>query len=121
MWCYAVHPSHGGSKANHLSQPGIEVQYKNLYVFCVIYCCILLYWWCLSFLYDCVIHNQHHHHHLISYPLTARVVGSTTDDFAISFLNFPLFSSALWDLANSRPGGLCDSAFIISSFIYKYI
>ena len=27
----------------------------------------------------------------------------TTDDFAISFLHFPLFSNALWDLPNSRP------------------
>ena len=27
----------------------------------------------------------------------------TTDDFTTSFLHFPLFSSALWDLANSRP------------------
>ena len=27
----------------------------------------------------------------------------TKDDFTISFLLFPLFSTALWDLANSRP------------------
>ena len=27
----------------------------------------------------------------------------TTDDFATSFLNFSLFSTALWDLVNSRP------------------
>ena len=27
----------------------------------------------------------------------------TTDDFAASFLHFSLFSTALWDLANSRP------------------
>ena len=27
----------------------------------------------------------------------------TTDDFAISFLHFSLFSSALWDLSNTRP------------------
>ena len=27
----------------------------------------------------------------------------TTDDFATNFLHFPLFSTALWDLANSRP------------------
>ena len=27
----------------------------------------------------------------------------TTDDFTTSFLHFPLFSTALWDLANSRP------------------
>ena len=27
----------------------------------------------------------------------------TTDDFATSFLHFSLFSTALWDLANSRP------------------
>ena len=28
---------------------------------------------------------------------------SATDDFTTSFLHFPLFSTALWDLANSRP------------------
>ena len=28
----------------------------------------------------------------------------TTDDFATSSLHFSLFSTALWDLANSRPG-----------------
>ena len=27
----------------------------------------------------------------------------TTDDFTSSFLHFPLFSTALWDLENSRP------------------
>ena len=27
----------------------------------------------------------------------------TTDDFATSFLHFSLFSTALWDVANSRP------------------
>ena len=27
----------------------------------------------------------------------------TTDDFATSFLHFPMFSIVLWDLANSRP------------------
>ena len=27
----------------------------------------------------------------------------TTDDFATSFLHFPLFFTALWDLTNSRP------------------
>ena len=27
----------------------------------------------------------------------------TTDDFASSFLHFPLISAAVWDLANSRP------------------
>ena len=40
---------------------------------------------------------------IIIYPLTARVVWGTTDDFATSFLLFPLFFTALWDLANSRP------------------
>ena len=42
------------------------------------------------------------YHHLIIYPLTARVVGAS-DDFATSFLHFFLFSTALWDSANSKP------------------
>ena len=40
---------------------------------------------------------------IIISPLTARVVGGTTDDFGTSFLHFSLFSTALWDLPNSRP------------------
>ena len=45
-----------------------------------------------------VIISSHHH-------LSLNRVGSwgTTDDFATSFLHFSLFSTALWDLANSRP------------------
>ena len=44
--------------------------------------------------------NHHHHHHL---PLNPEGRSGTTDDFATSFLHFSLFSTALWDLANSRP------------------
>ena len=42
---------------------------------------------------------------IIINPLTARVEGrwGTTDDFATSFRHFSLFSTALWDLPNSRP------------------
>ena len=40
---------------------------------------------------------------IIIYPLTAGVVGGTTDDFSNSLLHLSLFSMALWDLANSRP------------------
>ena len=40
---------------------------------------------------------------IIIYPLTARVVLSTTNDLATSFCHFSLFSTALWHLANSRP------------------
>ena len=43
----------------------------------------------------------HHHHHHQSLNREGR--WSTTDDFATSFLHFPLFSTALWDLTNSRP------------------
>ena len=44
-------------------------------------------------------HHHHHHHHL---SLKHEGRWGTTDDFATSFLHFPLFSTALWDLANSR-------------------
>ena len=42
---------------------------------------------------------------LISSHLSLNREGcwGTTDDFATSFLHFSLFSTALWDLANSRP------------------
>ena len=43
--------------------------------------------------------------HLISSHLSRNGEGrwGTTDDLASSFLHFPLFSTTLWDLANSRP------------------
>ena len=42
---------------------------------------------------------------IIIYPPSLNHEGrwDTTDDFATSFLNISLFSTALWDLANSRP------------------
>ena len=39
----------------------------------------------------------HHHHHQ---SLNREGRWGTTDDFAISFLHFSLFSTALWDLLN---------------------
>ena len=42
---------------------------------------------------------QNHHHQ----SLNREGRWGTTDDFATSFLLFSLFSTALWDLANSRP------------------
>ena len=45
-------------------------------------------------------HHYHHHHHL---SLNCEGRWGTIDDFTTSFLHFPLFSTALLDLANSRP------------------
>ena len=45
--------------------------------------------------------QTHHHHHHQS--LSSEGHWGTTDDFATSFLHFSLFSTALWDLVNSRP------------------
>ena len=45
-------------------------------------------------------HHLHNHHHLSHYR--AGRFG-TRDDFTTSFLHFSLFSTARWDLANSRP------------------
>ena len=41
-----------------------------------------------------------HHHHQ---SLNRECRWGTTDDFATSFLQFSLFSTVLWDMANSRP------------------
>ena len=46
-------------------------------------------------------HHHHHHHHHHSLNCEGR--WGTTDNFATSFLHFSLVSTALWDLANSRP------------------
>ena len=43
---------------------------------------------------------EHRHQHQ---SLNRESRWDTTDDFTTSFLHFSLFSSALWDLANSRP------------------
>ena len=43
---------------------------------------------------------RNHHHHQ---SLNREGRWGTTDDFSTSFLHFPLFSAALWDLPNSRP------------------
>ena len=43
---------------------------------------------------------SHHHHHL---SLHRECRWDTTDDFTTSFLHFSLFSTAVWDLENSRP------------------
>ena len=45
-------------------------------------------------------HHHHHHHHHLSLDREGR--WGTTDNFTTSFLLFTLFSTALWDLANSR-------------------
>ena len=47
------------------------------------------------------VHSNHDHHHHLS--LYREGHWGTTDDFATSFLNFSLFSTALWDLLHSRP------------------
>ena len=48
----------------------------------------------------CSVAVDHHHHHL---SLNRKGCRGTTDDFTTSFLKLSLFSTALWDLANSRP------------------
>ena len=44
-----------------------------------------------------------HHHHYHHQSLNREGRWGTTDNFATSFLHFSLFSTAFWDLANSRP------------------
>ena len=48
-------------------------------------------------------YSVHHHHHNHHQSLNREGCWGTTDDFATSLLHFPLFSTALWDLPNSRP------------------
>ena len=43
--------------------------------------------------------KKNHHHQSLNH----EGHWGTTDDFATSFIHFSLFSTALWDLANSRP------------------
>ena len=45
---------------------------------------------------------RHHHHNYHRLYLNREDRWGTTDDFTTSFLQFSLFPTALWDLANSR-------------------
>ena len=56
---------------------------------------------CVSLTADSHHHHHHHHHHHLSLNREGR--WGTTDDFTTNFLHFPLLTTALWDLANSRP------------------
>ena len=64
-------------------------------------CCIRV---CRALLFSLAcfffFHHNNHHHHL---SLNREGRWCTKDDFATGFLNFSLFSTALWDLPNSRP------------------
>ena len=54
-------------------------------------------------------------HFIISHrSLNRKGRWGTTDDFATSFLHFSLFSTALWDLPNSRP----VHSLMLSSHLY---
>ena len=57
------------------------------------------------------VHHHHHHHHQ---SLNHEGHWGTTDDFATSFLHFSLFSTALWDLPNSRP----VHSLMLSSYLF---
>ena len=63
-------------------------EYLSLYLTCQIVFFVFLF-------------LTHHHYHHQSLNREGR--WGTTDDFATSFLHFSLSSTALWDLANSRP------------------
>ena len=59
----------------------------------------------LNPLWDIRLTSPHKAASLISTHLSLNSEGrwGTTDDFATSFLHVPVLSTALWDLANSRP------------------
>ena len=48
-------------------------------------------------------HHHYHHHHHLHLSLNCERCWGTSDDFTTSFLHFPLFSTAFWDLASSKP------------------
>ena len=56
---------------------------------------------CIYFYENPFLRSPWNHHHHLSLNREGR--WGTTDDFATSFLHFSLFSTAFWDLANSRP------------------
>ena len=55
----------------------------------------------LTLLLLSIQYSPHHHHHYLSLDHEGR--WGIADDFSTSFLHFSLFSTALWDLVNSRP------------------
>ena len=59
--------------------------------------------------------REHHHHYHQS--LNREGCWGTKDDFATSFLHISLFSTALWDLVNSRP----VHSLMLSSHLFLYL
>ena len=55
----------------------------------------------LTLLLLSIQYSPHHHHHYLSLNHEGR--WGIADDFSTSFLHFSLFSTALWDLLNTRP------------------
>ena len=69
-------------------------------------------WHCTLWVWRmCTQSMAHHHHHL---SLNHKGHWGITDDFATSFLHLSLFSTALWDLANSRP----VQSLMLSSYLF---
>ena len=62
--------------------------------------CIKIYQWNQASCIKLYRRDHHHHHHQ---SLNREGRWGTKDDFTTSFLHFSLFSTALWDLPNSRP------------------
>ena len=69
---------------------------------CVCVCVCVCVTVCISISISIYIYVYHHHYHHHHQSPNREGRWDTTDDFAISFLHFSLFSTALWDLPNSR-------------------
>ena len=79
----------------HHVTPSVSLPLSTVYV--IVYC----RWWNID--HGALDHQDkiHHHHHHLSLNREGR--WGTADNYATSFLHFPLFSTALSDLPNSRP------------------
>ena len=93
-------------KSVHASTQTLNLVHSKLWPW--ICTCVGLIW---HRSWNCISHDHlsklqysqqlmNHHHHQ---SLNREGRWGTTDDFANSFLHFSLFSTALWDLPNSRP------------------
>ena len=69
----------------------------------ILNCLLLILFYCVLETQFTLYHHRHHHHRHHHQSLNREGRWGTKDDFATRFLHFPLLSTAIWDLANSRP------------------
>ena len=76
-------------------------RHNTVVLYCIVSCCSVAS--LKTGFFKIISHREIPHPHHSHQSLDREGRWGITDDFATSFLHFSLFSTALWDLPNSRP------------------